>query len=712
MRTLTSFVLRRPRAVIAAWAIAIVVAAPFAARLAGELKASTDAIPGSPSERVFRDLARHFGTGAGFVFPATLTSSDVPISDPRFAAAAAQLERSLSGAGMHGVRHYWNTRDTLLLGRNARSALLLVTPDAETFFDAEAAVGHIREAVRNAGLDSAFTVDLTGMISMFHDLDTSSSDDLVRAERIGIPLTVLVLVAVFGASIAAGLPILLALASSTVTLAVLFGLSRVLPVSVFAQNVVTMVGLGVGVDYALLLISRVREERSAGQSVRNAVASAAEGAGHAVLVSGVAVSIGFLALFLVNVRFLHTVALGGVAVVATAVLATITLLPAVLILLGDKVNWPRRMVRARSTGAGWSRWAHEAMRRPWRYLIPALLVLAIFVQPARRLTAWNPGPSDLDPTMEARRGFDILEREFAAGWMGPVVLLIESRDGTAVMNPRRASALVAMQARLAADPRIALARPGGVSADGRALVMIALPRSSPQSRESLQLVRDLRDGSWADARAAGLDVRVGGFGAGIIDFDDELFGALRRVIPMVLVVTFIVLAAVFRSVLIPLKAIVMNLLAVLASYGFLVLVFQDGIGAGMIGLVPPGGLNSFIVLMLFTILFGLSMDYEVFLLSRVREEYERTGDNAAAVAGGLAHTGGLITSAALIMVVLFGSFGFTRLTATREFGLGLAFAVALDATLIRVVLVPILMGLMGRANWWMPRISARWRRRW
>ncbi|MEX0909530.1 MAG: MMPL family transporter, partial [Gemmatimonadaceae bacterium] len=193
-----------------------------------------------------------------------------------------------------------------------------------------------------------------------------------------------------------------------------------------------------------------------------------------------------------------------------------------------------------------------------------------------------------------------------------------------------------------------------------------------------------------------------------IDFDAELFGSLKRVVPLVLAITFIVLMIAFRSVLVPLKAIVMNLLSVLAAYGFLVYVFQDGVGADLINLVPPGGLNSFIVLMLFTILFGLSMDYEVFLLGRIREEYDRTGDNRGSVVAGLSQTGGLITSAALIMVVLFGSFGFTRLTATREFGLGLAFAVALDATLIRVVLVPILMGLMGKANWWFPR----WLRTW
>jgi len=266
--------------------------------------------------------------------------------------------------------------------------------------------------------------------------------------------------------------------------------------------------------------------------------------------------------------------------------------------------------------------------------------------------------------------------------------------------------VAAISSRLGSDRRVYLSRPV-VSSDGRSALILAVPRSAPESGEVMKLVRELRSDSWHAARNAGLDIQVGGFSASILDFDAELFGSLKHVIPIVLAVTFVALMFAFRSIVVPIKAITMHVISVLAAYGFLVYVFQDGVGASLIGLTPPGGLNSFIVLMLFTILFGLSMDYEVFLLSRIKEEYERTGDNARSVVNGLGQTGGLITSAALIMVVLFGSFGFTKLTATREFGLGLAFAVALDATLIRVVLVPILMGLLGSANWWFPRFRHR-----
>ncbi|MCR4341600.1 MAG: MMPL family transporter [Gemmatimonadaceae bacterium] len=705
MRRLIRLVLRNPRTVVVLWIALLAAAAPFALQLGGALRGSTDAVTGSPSELVSRDINAAFGEGSAFVFPAVLTAESTPVTDPAFAAATETIARALiDSAGVRGVRHFWNTRDSTLLGHDGRSALLLVTPRAATFFDAETDVGRIRAAAASAALSAEWQVKLTGMVPLFHDLDVNSSDDLIRAEKIGIPLVLIVLLVVFGAPLAAGLPLAIALGTSVVALATLFLLSRSMPVSVFAQNAVTMVGLGVGVDYALFLVSRWREELAKGATVRDAVEIATLRAGHMVLVSGLAVCTGFLALFLVRISFLHTLALGGVTVVLTSVLMTVTLLPALLLLLGEKVNWPRHPRRKTSAAdSRWGRWAHQAMTHPWRYLVPAVVILGIFIAPTLRLRAWNMGASDISEEMEARQGYELLERNFSRGWMAPIVLLAQPRPEGGALSPENLQALGAVRARLAAEPRIEHATIGGMSEDGRHALLVLVPRGAPESAEAVDLVRELRVSAADPASAAGLDLRVGGMTAAVIDFDAELFGSLKRVVPLVLAITFIVLMIAFRSLVVPLKAIVMNLLSVLAAYGFLVYVFQDGVGADLINLVPPGGLNSFIVLMLFTILFGLSMDYEVFLLGRIKEEYDRTGDNRGSVISGLSQTGGLITSAALIMVVLFGSFGFTRLTATREFGLGLAFAVALDATLIRVVLVPILMGLLGKANWWVPQ---------
>ena len=248
-----------------------------------------------------------------------------------------------------------------------------------------------------------------------------------------------------------------------------------------------------------------------------------------------------------HVRFLHTLAIGGVTIVLTAVLMTLTLLPALLLLVGERVNWPRRFSR-RSRGAGtlWGRWAHEAMVRPWRYLVPSVIVLAVLIVPTVRLKAWNVGAHDLSPEMEARQGYDQLERNFAAGWMGPIAVLVERRDKGSVVTQEAQQAIGATYARLAADPRVVIAR-GMPNSDGRATVILLVPRSAPESKEVMTFVRELRVAPWTEAHDANLDVRVGGFSAGIIDFDEELFRSVKRVVPLVLAITFIVLMVAFRS---------------------------------------------------------------------------------------------------------------------------------------------------------------------
>jgi RND superfamily putative drug exporter len=325
--------------------------------------------------------------------------------------------------------------------------------------------------------------------------------------------------------------------------------------------------------------------------------------------------------------------------------------------------------------------------------------------------------------------------------MGPTVLVVEAEPGRTLWEEPAQRAIVAVAARLKRDARIQ--RVGGlsviaeslrdfdmvvgsaselppslqpfapltVSADGRTGLVLLFLASDPESREAMDLVAALRDEPWPELAGAHLSAAIGGWTATRMDIDRELYGSLRRIIPAVLLLTFVTLFALFRSLVVPLKATVLNLLSVLAAYGFLVYVFQDGIGAGAIGLVPPGGLNPFIVVVLFTILFGLSMDYEVFLLSRIREEVVASGDNVRAVSVGLQQTAGIISSAALIMVSIFAAFGFTRLLVTRQFGLGLAFAVALDATVLRIVVAPALMALAGDWNWWLPAPLRRfWKR--
>ena len=731
----TAWLLRHRVAVVVVWLVVIGFAGALAARLPGVLQGGADAVPGTESDRVTRTLGREFGLGTLYQFLVVFHSDSVTTDDPRFTEAVEGVTRAVQALpAVRSVETAWGSRRIELLGSDSKSALAVVTPEVRTFYAAERFTAELRRAIRTVAIPAGVAVEDTGATAMLYDLDEHSSSDLLAAERIGLPLTLVILLLVFGAPLAALLPVVLALVATLIGLAGLYAVSGWVPVSVFAENVTSMIGLGVGVDYALFIASRNREALMRGASAREAAVEALDAAGHSVLFSGATVAVGFLALFLVRARFLHTLALGGIFVVAAAVVASMTLLPVLLSAFGPALHWPRRIrtpvISARP--APWARWATLVMRWPWVFLALALAVLLALSAPVLRLRAWNIGARHLPVEMEARRGYDALAPGFARGWMGPVVLMVEAPKDSTVLAGASRQALLAIANELQADPGAGLVLglpqvlehssfadlvlrtpedlPGPlkeigravVSRDGRVGIAVFVTPGDPSDPETMSWLRAMRARRWPQADAAGLRLSWGGTSSIMADFDDELFGSIPRVMLFVVLSTFIVLMLMFRSLIIPLKATVLNVLSVLAAYGFLVLVFQDGHGARLIGLDPPGGLNSFIVLMLFTILFGLSMDYEVFLLSRVREHYLATGDNDAAVAQGLAQSGRIITSAALIMISIFAAFGFTRLVPTREFGLGLAFAVALDATLIRVVMVPALMTLSGRWNWWFP----------
>ena len=623
--------LRHRRAVIVSWCILIASAAPFAWRVQDVLKGASDGIPGSRSvDTISRAVDNGIPAGTFFPFLILLKSDGLTVHDSRFQAAARDIEERLNGVrGGGAVRSFWNTGRADLLGRDRRTALILFRSNVPSLNEAEALTQEVRAAVREAALSKDFRALVTGTAPMFFDIGRQSSADLLRAERVGLPVTLIILLAAFGAPLAAALPVLLALSAVTVSSAALFFLSRITTVSVFSENVVSMIGLGVGVDYALFIVSSFRTALAQGLSARESAARAVEQAGHTVVVSGLAVAIGFCALFLVNVPFLQSMAAGGIFVVVTASAASLTVLPVVLSYAGTAVNWPRARQDAPQDGTGvWGRWAGLVMGRPWRFLIGGLAILGVFLVPVLRLQAWNIGVEALVPELEAREGYDLLADEFQQGAIGPTILLVEAPRGGTVWDREFQQGVSALSERLSQDARIA--RVNGfpdllsvtsslhrdvlsssdlperlqqsardvVSAGDQMALIVLLPSFAPESRESMALVDDLRRDDWRELE--GLDARVGISGTTALtkDFDDEIFGRMKIVVPAVLGVTFVVLFVSFRSVLIPLKAILLNLLSVLASYGFLIYVFQDGLGAAWIGLSPPGGLNSFIVLVL------------------------------------------------------------------------------------------------------------------
>jgi RND superfamily putative drug exporter len=608
---------------------------------------------------------------------------------------------------VRSVRSSWQDGNALLLGRDARSALLLVETTAASITEAENLTPALRGGAARADQPAGYRAIVTGTPAVFHDLNANASDDLRNAELVGLPLTLLILLAVFRSPLAAALPLGIAGAAAALAFAALYLLREAFPVSVFAQNAVTMIGLGAGVDYALFIVHRFRRELARGLPAAQAAIESSAAIGPAVLTSGIAVGIGFLALLLVNASFLRSLAVGGLLVIGCAVALSLTLLPLALARLGPRVNWPLGPDAAQRLGgrsALWQRWSARVMAHPWICLLAALAAITALALPALRTSAWNVGAAHLPAHMESRQGQEALARNFSAGWTGPVLLAVEAAPGHSLLEAPAQQAMLAIAGRLARDPRVAAAAVGRTTrATGELLVV---PRAAPEAPEALALVRALRGERWPEAAGAGLSLAVGGASAAMADFDAEMLGSLWRVVPAVLAVTFVVLVACFRSLLVPLKAVCANLVSVLAAFGFLVLVFQDGVGAAALGIEPPGGLNSFIVLMLFTILFGLSMDYEVLLLRSIQEARVSARGNAAAVAAGLERSAGVITSAAAVMICLFGSFALTELTATREFGLGLAVAVAVDATLIRLLVIPAAMKLLGEVNWWFPGVPA------
>ena len=389
---------RRHGWILAAWAVVLIAAAVLSVRLPSVLQGGADAIPGSSSDRVTRMIRRQFGAGTLYQFPVVVHSDSLDSATPAFGSAIERVTASLAALPtVTRVESAWNSPRAELMGEDGRSALLLVTPRVETFYAAELLTTSLRAAVQASALPAGRHAEVTGATAMLHDLDERSSSDLLAAERIALPITALILLIVFGAPVAAALPILLALAATSIGLAGLYLLSAHLAVSVFAQNVVSMIGLGVGVDYALFVLSRYREARARGLEPTAAAREARDAAAHSVVLSGVTVAVGFMALFLVRAPFLHAIALGGVLVVAAAVAAAMTLLPVLLTRSGRALDWPRRAdsLRREVPSAFWSVWAGTVMRRPWFFIAGSLVVLTVFLLPLPRMRGWNIGAGDL-----------------------------------------------------------------------------------------------------------------------------------------------------------------------------------------------------------------------------------------------------------------------------------------------------------------------------
>ena len=522
----------------------------------------------------------------------------------------------------------------------------------------------------------------------------NAEDDSSGHVGVGLLVALLVLLVVFGTLVAALVPIGLSIVAVGAGIGGITLLAAAMDVSVSAIPVAGLVGLGVGIDYALFIVARYRENRAGGRDNDRALADAMGSSGAAVVFAGGTVVIATAALAITGLGVLTSIGLATALMVLSAVAAAITLLPALLSLLGDRIDTGRLVRRhrpaMRTEDSVWWRFGHRVSGRPWPYLLGAVVALLAIATPTLWIQTAFPAAGDAPITTTHRQAYDLLAEGFGTGFNGPLLVVVD----LAAPGAARAD-LPALTEDLAALPRIASVTEPQTSADGDTVVFTAVPTTGPADPETsvaIEQVRDLIPGN----------VYVSGITAVTDDLNTQLRETLPLFVGAVIAVSFLLLMLVFRSIVVPLKAAAMNLLSIGAAYGVLVMVFQWGWGSSLIGLEGPTPITSLIIVIMFPILFGLSMDYEVFLLSRIREEYVRTGDNAESVARGLAGTGRVITSAALIMIVVFLSFVTSPVPSVKMLGLGLATAVLVDATVVRMVLVPATMALLGKANWWLP----------
>lgn len=724
--SIAALAVRHRRALFLAWAALAAVLLPAARGLERRLETGAR-IPGSESDETARLIATRFASP--FARFAVLVVRGLPApSDTAGRNALASVVRGVrDNPSVSGTFSVLDAPDTLFVGADGSTFVIVG-------LHANAAADSVLAALRatTAGLartlrDAHPRLELlwTGEGPLTADLRRASADDANRAEKRVLPLTLLLLTVVFGALAAAALPVAAGALAIALTLGCAALVARVLTLSVLVLNVSTMLGLGLGIDYALLLVSRFREASARGLDSHEAAIEAATHAGHSIVLSGTAVLVGFAALLLVPLTDLRSMAVGGLVVTSMSVLLATTLLPGLLASLGARVELGR-VRRRRAGGAGWERWSRWVVARPLLVLVLAGAPVCALAWQWRRLETRMPSGDWLPAQMESARGVRALREMRRSGVVQIVRVVVELPGGVTAFSPAGWSAAATLGERLAGDPRVARVRslpavagrtlpslldlammPAAlrstfVSRDQRSVLLEIVPDDSASSRGAMALVRELRRSSGPELTGlAGTRVVTGGLPAFNVDYESAVTAATPRVVALVLAGTLLALFVGFRSVLVPLKAIALNLLSVGAAFGAVVLVFQDGHGSRLLGLAAPlDGIFPAVPLLVFCTVFGLSMDYEVFLVSRVAEARRRGAGERESVVEGVRRTGGVITSAALIMTVVFAAFVLGDFVLMKILGFALAVAVLLDVTVVRLALGPALLALAGRWNWW------------
>lgn len=743
------FSYRWRRWVIAGWSVLFLLGIASLPFLSGVLRGGGFSDPGSLSERAAALIEQRLGTGFTSM-EVVFTGHGQQATGTAFRTmqrtALARLT-SISLPGLKQVLSYGSGGDSQYISKDRRSSVAVLVFSTDKYA-VQSEVPKVRELLVPTGLQAY----VTGEPAVNADITQASAHDLKVAESYAIPVALLALVLVFGTLVAAALPVISGGVAVTVTLGAIFLLGKATNMSIFVMNTASLLGLAVGIDYALFVVARFREELAGGREVAGAVEATVARAGRSVFFSGMAVAIGILGLALFPFPALRSIGIGGALVVFFSVGVAETLLPALLGVFGPRVN-SLRIIRV-PTGPSrfWTRWSSWVLRRPWVALLASLCLIVLLASPVTHMRMQMPTAAVLPPTAEARKGYDVLTSQFDMGALSPISVAVDWPGGSDAFTPARLASLFTFGRQLQAQPGVAsvqsivtlpgvgsglavmlfwqAVRPalqsgtpvtigsarltaaqvtslrqlvGGTTGKG-IVVFRVLPAADPSSPAASDLVGRLR----ALSPPPGTHIVVAGESAGRLDFFQGLYGRFPWVAALVLLATYLVLVLLTGSLVAPLKAIIVNACTIAIAYGTIVFIFQDAHFQGLLHFTSSGAVDATAPIIMFCALFGVSMDYEVFLLARMHEAWHSTHDADISVAAGLTRSGRVIVSAAALVVVVTGSFAFTTITITKMLGIGIAAAIAMDALLVRMMLVPATMRILGRWGWWMPaRLSSR-----
>lgn len=733
------FCAQHARFVLALWTVIIVGGAALTPHFLSSVSGMPIGVQGSESQAMQTLLKQHFTLGYAEEVPIVVYSPVMTVTDPLYQQKIDGVVAAVSNLPqVIGISNPLDQQGQDQISTDQHAAVVIVGVSGDAI--ARQKTANILENRIKSLADSQIQIDVSGESAVFNDMSVQEIQDIEVAERIGLPVALLVLLLAFGSLIAASLPILLGISGVLVTFGILSIASVYMSFDLFVETVVTLIGLGVGIDYSMFIVTRFRQELAKGKTVQNSIAISFGTSGKTIFFSAMTVLISLSGLFLVQMKLFEDLAIGAMVTVGVTISVALTLLPAVLALLGHRVNslavpGMRQTIDDPNQDTGfWARWARGIMRRPVAWLIGVVVIIAVLTVPIFQIQlGLNMEVGGLT-SYQSGAGMVILQKYFSAGALSPLEIAVKTHHGA--LNDADLAGIADLTSALQANSNIAhvisvtstldqlagnhssqalaavASSPEGKHAlayvvnmdQGKDITVLqVVTKPSPDSQVAYDLVKTIRTAIIPQTMSnTDTHVYVGGLSAQIVDMSKETSQKIFVVIGFILAMSYILLVLVFRSVFLPLKAIIMNGLSVSAAYGLLVFVFQQGKGERIFDFISPGFLQVWLPLFTFAFVFGLSMDYEVFLIGRMKEEWEKTGDNETAVARGLQYSAKAITSAAAIMVTIFGTFTLAMMLEMKQLGFSLAVAVLIDATLIRVLLVPAAMRIMGKWNWWMP----------